>query len=410
MAEETRHVGEIYAVNVPGRENWEKLSKNEGKEIVSKYRWIYANASSKDLYEAKDEATKLSNAVGRPLVLVYMPRNIFDGTRNEYPGRFHASMHALIERALADRKELLVTARSYGVHQALRAVRKFDTPMILLIGIAPAFGAFGNAWSDNVKRYIKDVEQTRCKYLMIASKNDGFTWRSGGAAYKKKIGYRGDNDVGRAMKRNKQNVRILVLQGADHAPIDEYLRHGLVNAMQKGAHRWGLDNTPVGDIVYGRPVETGLQGDIRVHRGLTSLESLNYSSRYVRHANWLGYISSIDNSSSTLDKTDATWNIVPGLADLQAISFESKNYPGHYLRHQNARLKLSPQDNTELFKADATFWPKEGLADRDAISLMSFNYPDYYIRHRRGELWLDKQASDNLYKNDATFKVVAPWT
>ena len=230
MPEETRHVGEIYAVNVPGRQNWEKLSKNEGKEIVSKYRWIYANASLKDLYEAKDEATKLSNAVGRPLVLVYMPRSIFDGTRNEYPGRFQASMHSLVERALADRKELLVTARSYGVHQALRAVRKFDTKRILLIGIAPAFGAFGNAWSDNVKRYIKDVEQTRCKYLMIASKNDGFTWRSGGAAYKKKIGYRGDNDVGRAMKRNKKNVRIIVYPPAVLSKTDRDYRQSRQSA------------------------------------------------------------------------------------------------------------------------------------------------------------------------------------
>jgi hypothetical protein len=116
MAYDTEHVGEIYAVNVPGRQNWEKLSVDESKEIVSQYRWIYANASCKDLYEAKDEATKLSNAVGRPLLLVYMPKDVLDGTRNEYPGRFHASMHALVRKALADRKELLVTARSYGVH------------------------------------------------------------------------------------------------------------------------------------------------------------------------------------------------------------------------------------------------------------------------------------------------------
>ena len=103
---DTKHVGEIYGVNVPGTENWEKLSKSEAKKTVSKFRWIYANASCKDLYEAKDEATKLSNAVGSPMVLVYMPRNVFDGTRNEYPGKFHASMATLIKRALKDRKNL----------------------------------------------------------------------------------------------------------------------------------------------------------------------------------------------------------------------------------------------------------------------------------------------------------------
>jgi hypothetical protein len=253
MAYDTEHVGEIYAVNVPGRQNWEKLSVDEGKKIVSNYRWVYANASCKDLYEAKDEATKLSNALGcRPLVLVYMPKDVFDGTRNEYPGKFQASMHALVERALADRKALLVTARSYGVHQALRAIRRFDSPLILLIGIAPAFGAYGNVWSDNVKQYIKDVRHTRCKYFMIASDLDIHTWQSGGAAARKPL--RGDHRVNWAMKKNKSNVDYFVIHGAMHFPIDAYLHHGLVDAMRRGATHWGLQNTPIGDIVYGRDV------------------------------------------------------------------------------------------------------------------------------------------------------------
>lgn len=242
----------MFAVNVPGRANWDKLTLSQAEKLTSKYRWIYANASCKDLYEAKDEATKISNAVGRPMVLVYMSRHVFDKARNEYPGQFHASMHALIQRAMDDKKELLVAAKSYGVHQALRAVRQFDSPLILLIGIAPAFGAFGNALSENVKRYIKDVRETRSRYFMIASDDDGFTWLAGGAAARRRCGYKGDNDVGRAMDDNKRNVDYYVLHGADHIPVDDYINHGLVDAMRKGAHHWGLDNTPIGDIVYGR--------------------------------------------------------------------------------------------------------------------------------------------------------------
>jgi hypothetical protein len=138
------------------------------------------------------------------------------------------------------------------VHQALRAVRQFDSPKILLIGIAPAFGAFGNAWSDNVKQYVRDVEQTRAKFCMIASEDDGFTWRQGGAAYPRKVGYRGDNDVGRAIRNNRSNVTVMLLSGADHSPIDEYLRHGLVQSMRKCASRFGFDRTAIGDVVYGR--------------------------------------------------------------------------------------------------------------------------------------------------------------
>jgi hypothetical protein len=253
---DTKHVGELYAINVPKIDNWKKLSIEEAKEIVSKYRWIYVNASLKGLQEAKQEATKLSNAVGRPgrpMVLVYMPRHIGDATRNEYPRPFQAAMHALIERALADNTPLLVTARSYGVHQALRAIRKYDSPLILLIGIAPAFGAFGNIWSNNVKQYYKDVEQTCSRYCMIASEDDFHTWRAGGAARRWKVGskYKGDNEVGRSMDRNKENVCCLTLEGANHYPFDEYLNHGLVAAMQKGVQHWGMDNTVVGDIVYG---------------------------------------------------------------------------------------------------------------------------------------------------------------
>lgn len=54
------------------------------------------------------------------------------------------------------------------------------------------------------------------------------------------------------MSRNPENVATVLLSGADHAPIDEYLRHGLVDAMQRVVRRFGTQETPVGDVVYGR--------------------------------------------------------------------------------------------------------------------------------------------------------------
>jgi hypothetical protein len=44
--------------------------------------------------------------------------------------------------------------------------------------------------------------------------------------------------------------------------------------------------------------------------------------------------------SSELDRRDSTFKMVPGLADSRHVSFESVNYPGHYLRHQGFRLNL----------------------------------------------------------------------
>jgi len=91
-----------------------------------------------------------------------MPRHVRDGQRNDYHPNFQASLAGLIERAIADGKELLISAKSYGVHQALRVMRHFDSPLILLTGIAPAFGAFGNQWSANVS-----APSEACSFLSV---------------------------------------------------------------------------------------------------------------------------------------------------------------------------------------------------------------------------------------------------
>ncbi len=242
--------GRMYSVNVPGLDNQKQLSATQAAEIVKQYRWIYVNASLKGNYDAEDEATKLSNAFNRrPMVHVYLSRAIFDGTRNTDPGLFHASMATLIKAATESDQQLLVTGRSYGVHQALRAACGFNKSSILVLGVAPAFGAFGNTWSDNVNQYITDVATTQCKYGMVASRKDRFTWKSGGASYKRKHTYRGDKDVGQAMEQNKDNVHIEVIDDAKHAPIDEYLRNGLVPAMQRTVRHFGMDDLE--DIVNG---------------------------------------------------------------------------------------------------------------------------------------------------------------
>lgn len=244
--------GETWAINVNGHARNEKVELTKASKIVSDSRWVYVNASLKDVEEAREEATRLSDFVDHPMVLVYMPRHIFDGQRNDYNPAFVKSLLKIVKDIVAEKKELLVSARSYGVHQALNVVRQVNSPLVLVEGIAPAFGAFGNEWSDNVKKYIDDVEKTRSKYCMIASRDDNFTWKSGGAVYWEQGGWLGDEDVGKAMKRNEKNVVTLVLDKAEHTPIDSYLEHGLLDMMRKGVKYFGLEKGPLGDIVYRR--------------------------------------------------------------------------------------------------------------------------------------------------------------
>ena len=71
-------------------------------------------------------------------------------------------------------------------------------------------------------------------------------------------------------------------------------------------------------------------------------------------------------------------------------------------------------DGSALFNQDATFCAQPGLSGSGA-SFQSFNYPEHYIRHFNSEVWIasdggpgawDSQVS---YGDDATWNIVAPW-
>ncbi|MEK6742760.1 MAG: AbfB domain-containing protein [Nitrospirota bacterium] len=134
------------------------------------------------------------------------------------------------------------------------------------------------------------------------------------------------------------------------------------------------------------------------------LQSYNYPTHFIRHANFSGEISPLVND---LDRRDGTFRIVPGLADSRYVSFESTNYPGYYLRHQNFRVQLHKPDGSQLFREDATFKMKPGLADASWSSFESANYAGHYLRHRNFHLYIE-QGADDLFRKDATFKLVAP--
>lgn len=103
----------------------------------------------------------------------------------------------------------------------------------------------------------------------------------------------------------------------------------------------------------------GTLSESLAQRMSTSLQSVNYPDRFVRHNNYLGHL---DPVASGLDQKDASFIMVPGLGNPDYFSFESVNYPGHYLRHQSYEIKLHKHDGSDLFKKDATFRLVSGLA------------------------------------------------
>jgi len=76
---------------------------------------------------------------------------------------------------------------------------------------------------------------------------------------------------------------------------------------------------------------------------------------------------------------DSQFYVVPGLANPEAISLRSVNFPSYFLRHDGNLITLAPDDGSEQFAADATWWVRPGLADDSGISFESYNQTRFYI-------------------------------
>ncbi len=102
---------------------------------------------------------------------------------------------------------------------------------------------------------------------------------------------------------------------------------------------------------------------------------------------------------------DSAYRIVPGLADINCVSFQSKRYPNRYLRHASSVLWAHPNDGTALFRADATFCVRSPLVGQSGYrSFESKNFPGYYIRHASGRLRIAQFVDTALFRADASWQ------
>ncbi|MGW0581844.1 AbfB domain-containing protein [Streptomyces sp. NPDC002920] len=137
-----------------------------------------------------------------------------------------------------------------------------------------------------------------------------------------------------------------------------------------------------------------------------------FTDRYIRHKDGLGYTEVVTSASGDLLKQDATWKVRPGLANRLCYSFESRNYPGEYLRHRDFRVRREAGGDSALYKADATWCPVR--AD-GGVRLSAANYPLQYLRHIDAALWLARLGGTHawddpaFFTEDTTWAVDAPW-
>ena len=89
--------------------------------------------------------------------------------------------------------------------------------------------------------------------------------------------------------------------------------------------------------------------------------------RLLRHRNYEFWLDPNSDSSDLYFK-DSSFTVRNGLnGTLGSISFESVNYPGHFLRHAGYTCQLNKVDGSELFKLDASF--NQILAQNGSVKL-----------------------------------------
>lgn len=132
------------------------------------------------------------------------------------------------------------------------------------------------------------------------------------------------------------------------------------------------------------------------------------TDRYLRHQGSIARTDVVNAASSTTLKQDASFRIVAALDGTPCYSFESLNFPGHYLRHAGYQLRKDPLVDTTLFRQDATWCAQQGLSGT-GVSLASRNFPQRYLRHRSAQVWLDAPDGSQVFRQDASWNLVNAW-
>jgi hypothetical protein len=135
-----------------------------------------------------------------------------------------------------------------------------------------------------------------------------------------------------------------------------------------------------------------------------------FTTRYLRHLDGDARTDVVDAASPDLLKQDATFYVRRGLADSTCYSFESRNFPGQYLRHRDFRVRKEAGSGA-LYEADATFCAQPGTG---GVTLTSSNI-DGSVRHFAEAVYIASEGGSHAwdapagYAADTSWAVTAPW-
>jgi GH43 family beta-xylosidase len=136
---------------------------------------------------------------------------------------------------------------------------------------------------------------------------------------------------------------------------------------------------------------------------IARFEAYGIQGTYLRHTGF-----QLSTSPAVTPPADSQFIVRPGLAAPEAMSLESVNFPGFYLRQRDNVLYLMPDDFSDTYAVDSTWWVRPGLADADWVSLESYAQPGSYIGRKFGIMALVEATTDSpkRVREDATFREI----
>ncbi|KAF1959177.1 Arabinosidase B [Byssothecium circinans] len=179
---------------------------------------------------------------------------------------------------------------------------------------------------------------------------------------------------------SKEGAIILGIGGDNSVSAQGTFYEGV---MTSGYPTDATENAVQADIVAAKYATTSLTSGTGFSVGSTvSLRATTsgFTDRYLAHTGSTVNTQVVTSSSATTLKQQASWTVHSGLSNGGCVSFESRDSPGSYLRHNNFVLLLNSNDNSKQFKEDATFCPQAGFNGQGS-SIRAWGYPTRWIRH-----------------------------
>ncbi|MER5555841.1 family 43 glycosylhydrolase [Streptomyces sp. NPDC002793] len=161
-----------------------------------------------------------------------------------------------------------------------------------------------------------------------------------------------------------------------------------------GPHTGGL-SPKAGAAAPGRPLARF--DNVSIRSNVFGFEAADAPNRFIRHAWSRGRV-----DANVTPYADMQWKVVPGLADPSAVSLESVNFPGTFLRQRDGEVWIDTRTDDAAYRADATWRRVPGLSDRSLSSFESYSEPGRYLRHRDALLYVEDVAAAD--RPEATFR------